>query len=154
LRIIEYHLGNLLEKVNGKLSIKNFDFPLDLESYTDLCNKIPVSNSWFFIIHIDIPGYNKIEKLAYFGYRSPLMYSHMGNIGSPSIYWSSKNMYGYTTWIKDDMTNSPYCSEMTTEQGAGDSWVIQKTNGDFEKLSTSELGQKISDSLFRLVAGQ
>jgi Fic family protein len=150
IRTIEYYLNEMLKPVRGHCSIKIFDFPLDIESYMALCDGIPISNSWSFIVNVDISGYERVEKLAYFGYRSQIMSRHLDNIGAPSIYWSSKNPNGYPKWVGDEK-NVPYCIEMTTKQGIGDSWIIRKTNGIFENLSTSELGHKIASSFIELV---
>jgi hypothetical protein len=116
IRTIEFYLNELLKPIRGHSSIKVFDFPLDIEAYMALCDGIPISNSWSFIVNVDISGFDRIEKLAFFGYRSQIMSRNLDNVGAPSIYWSSKNPNGYPKWINDEK-KIPYCSEMTTKQG-------------------------------------
>lgn len=151
IQITEHYLGGLLDRVNGRKYIKIFESPLDIETYQSLCIKNSISKSWAFIVNIEIPGYKKLEILAYFGFRSTMMYHHLNDIGGPSIYWSSKNPDGYPKWIENEK-NSPYGIEITAQQGIGDRWIIRKKDNNFEEKTISELAKLIAEYLINLAS--
>ncbi|MEI8646314.1 Fic family protein [Pseudoalteromonas sp. Hal040] len=147
----QHYLDELLEQVGGSTYIKEFESPLDLEDYLGLTKKQSVSRSWCFIVNVSVPGIEKLERLAYISYRQPQLFHHMGNKGGPAIYWSKKNPEGYPKWITDE-AYTPYCTEMTIEEGVGDAWSARLIDGTIVKLSTSELAKNIAHSLVELAA--
>lgn len=147
----QHYLTELLDKVGGTAYIKEFESAIDLEDYIALIQRHSISRSWCFIVNLSIPGMDKLERLAYIGYRHQQMYHHMDNTGGPSIYWSVKNPDGYPKWISDS-ERSPFCVEMTSEEGVGDSWSARLRDGTIIKLSTTELAKKIAHSLIEMAA--
>ncbi|MBE8232186.1 MAG: Fic family protein [Endozoicomonadaceae bacterium] len=150
-KTIEHHLSELLDQVGGTVYIREFESPLDLEDYVGLIQRKSVSRTWCFIINVYIPGIEKLERLAYISYRPPQLFHHMKNVGGPAIYWSKKNPNGYPKWINDE-AHSPFCTEMTTAEGVGDSWSARLVDGSVRDLSTTELAKNISHSLVELAA--
>lgn len=147
----QHYLTELLDQVGGYTYIREFESPLDLEDYLGLTKKQSVSRSWCFIVNVSVPGINKLERLAYISYRQPQLFHHMGNQGGPAIYWSKKNPDGYPKWISDE-ASTPYCTEMTIEEGIGDAWSARLIDGNIVKLSTSELAKNLAHSLVELAA--
>jgi Fic family protein len=150
-RTIEHYLTDLVEQVGGSIYIREFESPLDLEDYIGLIQRKSVSKTWCFIVNVAIPGIEKLERLAYISFRQPQLFHHMGNMGGPVIYWSKKNPNGYPKWITDE-NNTPYCTEMTTEEGIGDLWSARMIDCSIVKLSTTELAKNIAHSLVGLAA--
>jgi len=150
-KTIEHYLTELIEPVGGSSYIREFESPLDVEDYTGLIQRKSVSRSWCFIVNVSIPGIEKLERLAYISYRQPNLYHHMKNIGGPAIYWSKKNPSGYPKWITDEH-NSPFCTEMTIEEGVGDAWSARLINGAINRYSTTELSKNIAHALVEIAA--
>lgn len=150
-KTIQHYLSELLEQVGGTAYIKEFESPIDIEDYVSLIQRKSISRSWCFIVNVSVPGMEKLERLAYIGYRQPQMFHHLGDHGGPAIYWSIKNPSGYPKWISNDEL-SPYCTEMSTVAGVGDSWCARFKDGTFKSLSTTDLAKNIAHSLIELTA--
>ena len=146
---LEHYLGELLPSGVGSVHIKSFEHSLDLEDYLSLCEKSSISKSWSFIVNITIPGLPKLEKLAYFGYRSPMMFHHLNDVGGPSLYWSSKNPSGYPKWISND-EDAPEYVEMTTKQGVGDAWHVRKNDNAIKEIGITTLAKSLAKALIEL----
>lgn len=148
-KTLEYYLAELLDKVGGKAYIRVFESSLDLDDYISLSEGKSISRSWCFIVNVSIPGIDKLERLAYIGYRQPHLRYQMNHRNGPAIYWSIKNPDGYPKWITNT-EKSPYCTEMTTKEGAGDAWTARLLNGAFKNLSTTELANNLARNLVDL----
>lgn len=143
--IIEDKVGRTVDQLKGICHAHIFNEPLDLLEYIEVCLGHSVTRSWAFNLKIEIPGIDKLEKLAYIGHRSSRMYNHLNREGGPSLYWSTKNPDGFPKWISDQ--NAPFAVEITALTGNGDEWYVRLSNEDILKLSTTALAQKISESL-------
>lgn len=152
-RSIERVVYDEIESVGGKVFVKLFESALDMDDYISLCERRAVSQSWAFIVHIQIPGLRKRSWLAYMGYRSATMFHALGDEGGPSIFWSRKNAQGYPQWVSVE-SEAPFCIESTTQQGAGDEWYVRTTNGDPRKMTTTELARRIARSLVEAAADE
>ncbi len=150
-KTIEHYLSESLDKVGGEVYIKEFESPIDLDDYISLSQGRSITKSWAFIVNVSIPGMEKIERLAYIGYRQPQMYHHMNDRGGPVIYWSIKNPNGYPKWISNSDL-SPYCTEMTTSEGEGDRWSLRLKTGKIIEHRTTDLAKQISQSLVKMAA--
>lgn len=143
--IIEDNVGRTVDQLKGTCHAHIFTEPLDLTDYREVCLGHSVPRSWAFNIKIDIPGIEKLEKLAYIGHRSSRMYQHLNREGGPSLYWATKNPDGFPKWISDQA--SPFAVEITALTGNGDEWYVRLSNDEVQKLSTTALARKISASL-------
>jgi len=144
--IIHNQISTILESMDGSCFVKTFESTLELDEYIAVCSGHKVPKSWAFIITIQIPGIEKIEKLAYVSHRSTSIYNAMHQEGGPSLYWSSKNPNGYPKWLASG-ADSPFATELTTKVGNGDEWYALKSNFQIETISTTKLAEKISKSL-------
>jgi len=149
-KTIDHYIHAQIDKGNGSCSVKAFDFPLDLDDYISLCERSTVAKTWAFIVDVSIPGFARLERLAYIGFRHSMMYHHLGDEGGPSLYWSTKNPDGYPRWISKDEV-APFCIELTIKQNVGDEWYARKKDGTIEKLNTTEISRKIAHSLVDMV---
>ncbi len=143
---IEHVVNAVVEERNGSCSVKIYENSLEIEDYVTLCQGHPVAMSWAFVVTISIPGV-KEEKLAYFGYRSPMMYQALSNEGGVSLYWSVKNPEGYPKWKPDDVTGVAGI-ELTTKNGHGDEWYVRKNDSSIYQINTSKLVQNMVADLF------
>lgn len=150
-KTVEHYLAGLLDQVGGSTYIREFESPLDLEDYTGLIQRKSASKTWCFIVNISIPGIEKLERLAYISYRQPDLFHQMDNIGGPAIYWSKKNPAGYPKWITDE-DSSPFCTEMTIEEGIGDAWSARLIDRSINQYSTTDLAKNIAQALVELAA--
>jgi hypothetical protein len=148
--ILHHKLTERLAAINGKVNIRLFEDPLDLDDYIALCDRKSVSETWSFIVGITVPGFEKIERLAWIGFRSPIMYHHLNDTGGPSIYWSKKNSVVFPKWVTDD-NSAPNYIELTTVQGSGDEWHVRDRGNNFYKLTTTNLADEIARAFLALV---
>lgn len=148
--IIEDKVGRTVDQLSGICHAHIFNEPLDLLEYIEVCLGHSVTRSWAFNLKIEIPGIDKLEKLAYIGHRSSRMYAHLNREGGPSLYWSTKNPEGFPKWISDQ--NAPFAVEITALTGNGDEWYVRLSNDEILKLSTTALAQKISESLMEQIS--
>ncbi|MCF7817362.1 MAG: Fic family protein [Kiritimatiellales bacterium] len=150
-KTIEHYLQTEIEAVGGKVYVKIFESPLDLDDFVSVCDRRSAQKSWAFILNIEIPSLPKSTRLAYIGYRTPWMFHELGNEGGPSIYWSVKNPTGYPMWnsLND---SSPFAVEITTKLGAGDEWYARRASGLIENFSTTVLAKEIASSLLNAVS--
>nr|WP_256735283.1 Fic family protein [Pseudomonas sp. 21615526] len=148
--IIEDKVGRTVDQLKGTCHAHIFNEPLDILEYVEVCLGHSVTRSWAFNVKIEIPGIEKLEKLAYIGHRSSKMFQHLKREGGPSLYWSTKNPDGFPKWISDQ--NSPYAIEITALSGNGDEWYVRQANDEILKLSTTALAQKISDALIEQIS--
>lgn len=149
--IIEHNLTARLQAVGGKVAIKKFEDPVDLDEYVDLCQGHSIPRSWAFILSIVVPGQKPLERLAYIGHRSAQMFHYYGDVGGPSLYWSRKNPSGFPKWITDEVS-SLYAVEATSDAGNGDKWRIKLNNGSIIDTTTTELATKISNTAIELLS--
>jgi Fic family protein len=149
-KAIERELDFLLAPLDGKVYIRIFDEPLELDSYMTLCSGHSVPMTWAFIINLRLPSLPPLERLAWFGHRSSQMYQHLRHReeGGPSIFWSIKNPDGYPTWVSND-TLAPGYVELTTIQKGGDEWYVMNQNHEILGVPTMGLARKIADSLLQ-----
>lgn len=151
-RTIEHQLQSEVEPLHGKVSLKLFESPLDLDDYLAVCERQSAQRSWAFIANVEIPGFPRQTRLAYIGYRSPQMFHELADEGGPALLWSKRNPEGFPKWM--GVTHeAPYAVELTTKLGAGDEWYARKLDGAIEKLSTTKLAEHISNSLIQLTCG-
>ncbi|WP_377703735.1 Fic family protein [Pseudoduganella sp. UC29_71] len=146
--IVEHEVSKQLEAVNGTCIVKLFDAPLDFDDYLEVCSGHSVPQSWAFTIRLDVPGANRIEKLAYIGHRSARLHQYLNHSGGPSLYWSRKNPDGLPKWISD-AEKSPFAIELTSKVGNGDEWFARKSDDSVEKLSTTQLAGRIAHELIQ-----
>ncbi len=151
--IIEHRVMRFLEPVSGKCFIKQFDSPLDLDDYVEVCEGHSVARSWAFIVNVDIPGIQKFERLAYIGHRSPKLFQFLNKEGGPSLHWSKKNPEGFPKWVSAG-SESPFAVELTTDRGNGDKWIVCHKNDTIETISTTELAELIAKSLVDMASDQ
>ncbi len=149
-KTIFHFLSIRIEVLGGICRIKEYETSLGIEDYIGLCERQSMSRSWAFSVEIAIPGFPKLERLAYFGYRSPSMYHHLGDEGGPSIYWSRKNHIGFPKWISDDQSET-YGVEMTTRQGSGDEWYVRRPDDSIMSHSTTDLAREVASSLINTI---
>lgn len=149
--IVEHRASNLVEGVNGKCSVKIFESPLDIDDYIEVCAGNSVPRSWAFIVNVEIPGVQKLERLAYIGHRSIFMFNHLDRQGAPSLLWSKKNPAGFPKWVSAN-ESSPYALEMTTAIGNGDEWIVRLSGDSTQRMTTTSLAEKITDSLFYMAS--
>jgi len=149
-RTVEHQLQSEVEPIHGKVVVKIFESPLDLDDYLAVCERRSAQKTWAFILDVEIPGFARQARLAYIGYRSPQMFHELGDEGGPALLWSKKNPEGFPKWIGVSH-EAPYAVELTTKLGAGDEWYARKIDGNIEKLSTTSLAKQISKSLIQLV---
>jgi Fic family protein len=144
--IIEHRVSQTLESVRGTCTIKQYDTPLDLNDYIEVCSGHSVPRSWAFTIRLEVPGLPKLEKLAYIGHRSPRMYQSTNKEGGPSLYWSHSNPNGFPKWISDG-NHSPYAAEVTSLAGNGDEWFARLNDDSVIQIQTTALANHIADAL-------
>ena len=149
--LIEHFVHEEIDEVSGDVYIKEFESPLDLDDYVSLCERKSAQRSWAFIVNLGIPGFPKLVRLAYFGFRTPMMFHELGEEGGPSIFWSIKNESGFPKWSGAEK-EAPFAVEITTKQGAGDDWYARKFDGSVSKMATTELAKEIARSLIEMVA--
>lgn len=147
-KIIEHNLNGLVEAVGGRCVIKTFTESLELDDYIGLCSRHTMSNAWSFTVSLTVPGMPPVDRLAWFGYRSPQMYRHLERFekGGPSIFWSVKNPEGYPPWIQQDDLAPAYV-ELTTIQGSGDDWYVMDNNHVISKMSTTKVAKGVCEAL-------
>lgn len=149
-----HDLEAILEPLNGQITSKQYEELLELGSYIQLCEGVPVSRSWSFSIKCVVPGLSVVERLAWFGYRSHAMEAVMreraNEIGGPSIFWSSPNPGGYPRWVRED-SQAPNAIEMTTVQAQGDDWYVMTQDGDIRRMSTTDLARFLADGFVGLL---
>ena len=150
-RMVEHFIHNEIEPMGGNVFVKVFESPLDLDDYISLCDRRSAPKSWAFITYIEIPGIPKQVRLAWIGYRSPLMFHRLGDEGGPSIYWSKKNPEGYPKWLSTEI-DAPFGVEITTKQGSGDEWYARRSDGRIETMNTTVLAKEISRNLIEMAA--
>ncbi|ANB01982.1 hypothetical protein ECTOBSL9_1235 [Ectothiorhodospira sp. BSL-9] len=150
-RTIEHKLQSEIEPLNGRVSVKIFESPLDLDDYLAICDGKSAQKSWAFIVSILIPGFATQTRLAYVGFRSKLMLQELTDEGGPSLLWSKRNPEGFPKW-KGVSHEAPYAVELTTKLGAGDEWYARRIDGVIENLSTTMLAAKIANSLIDLAS--
>jgi len=144
--IIEHRITQTLESVGGTCIVSIYQNTLDLDDYIEVCVGHSVPLSWAFIVRIEIPGLSRLEKLAWIGHRSSLIYQKLDREGGPSLYWSRKNPEGFPKWIADGQ-NSPYAMEITSHAGNGDEWFARLSNDSVEKVQTTKLAARIAEAL-------
>jgi Fic family protein len=144
--IVEHRASNFVEGVNGKCEVKIFESPLDIDDYVEVCAGNSVPRSWAFIVNVEIPGVQKLERLAYIGHRSAFMFNQLDRQGAPSLLWSKKNPAGFPRWISAN-ESSPYALEMTTAIGNGDEWIVRLNGDSTQRMTTTSLAEKITESL-------
>ena len=145
------YLSKNLEKHGDVVEINPYESLLDVERYINLIDGKSVPFSWAFIVNITIPGVPKLERLVYIHKRHPDLYSHMGKIGGPTLYWSKKNPSGYPVWIPAGK-DAPFCTEMTIKEGVGDSWIVRLHNEKITTLTTTKLAEQLADKLMKQIA--
>jgi len=148
--ILQHKITAAIDAVRGSCKVRLFRDALDLQGYLDLCNGIAVPRSWSFIIHVDIPGVPKLEKLAYYGHRSLKMLGHLNQQGGPALYWSSKNPNQFPKWLSDG-PQSPFAQEITAVPGDGDHWIARRSDDSIVHLGTSELADHIVEAIIAQV---
>lgn len=151
--IIEHRVSQSLESVGGVCSVKQFEDPLDLDDYIEVCKGHSVQRSWAFIVRLEIPGVPRLEKLAYVGHRSKGTYQSLNQEGGPSLYWSHKNPEGFPKWIGDG-PDSPFAVEITTRAGNGDEWFARLSNDTVERVQTTDLAGRIADALVKSIGSR
>lgn len=148
---IENFVNEEIGNVGGNVYINKFESPLDLEDYISLCEGKSAQKSWAFIANLSIPGFPKLVRLAYFGFRTTTMFHALDNEGGPSIFWSTKNESGYPKWNRTEK-EAPFAVEITTKQGTGDDWYARKIDGSVSNMTTTELAKEIARSLIEMAA--
>jgi len=144
--IIEHRVSQALEPAGGTCTIKQFDRPLDLEDYVEVCLGRNVPRSWAFALRLEIPGLPRLEKLAWIGHRSARMVQVLNQEGGPSLFWSRRNPEGFPKWVGDGAA-SPYAAEITSRAGNGDEWYARLGNDSIERVQTTELAGRIAEAL-------
>ena len=150
-KIIEHRITQMLETVKGTCVVRIFENTLDLDDYIEVCGGHSVPLSWAFIVRVEIPGISRLEKLAWIGHRSSLIYQKLDREGGPSLYWSRKNPEGFPKWIADGQS-SPYAIEITSRAGNGDEWFARFSDNSIDRVQTTELASRIADALVAQVA--
>lgn len=148
---IEHFVHETINDVSGNVYIKKFESPLDLDDYISLCERRSAQRSWAFIANLSIPGIPKLTRLAYLGFRTPMMFREIGEEDGPSIFWSTKNESSSPKWIRTE-EEAPFAVEITTKQGAGNDWYARKIDGSVAKMVTTELAKEIARSLVKMAA--
>ncbi len=148
---IEHFVHEEINAVGGDVYIKEFESPLDLDDYISLCERKATQKSWAFIANLGIAGFPKLIRLAYLGFRTPMMYHELGEEGGPSIFWSTRNESGYPKWTSTEK-GAPFAVEITTKQGHGDDWYARKIDGSVSKMGATELAKEIARSLVEMAA--
>lgn len=151
--MIDLRLRERVHDMGGRLWLKAFENPLDLEDYEELCSGRGMSGGWAFIVSIVIPGFPQMEKLAYVQHRTPQMFQRLGREGGPALFWSRKNPDGFPKW-KPDFRQSPFAVELTSKTGSGDEWIARLDDGRFLELATTEVAEKLSEALLKQTLGQ
>jgi Fic family protein len=151
IKALDHYVHDNIDTVGGDVFIKEFESPLELDDYISLCERKSAQGSWVFITNVFIPGFPKQVRLAYLGYRSPMMFRRLGDEGGPSIFWSKKNDEGYPKWSATE-EQAPFAVEITTKQGVGDEWYARKADGEIVKLTTTELAKNIASALVDMAA--
>jgi Fic family protein len=141
--MIELHLRDLTQTNGVRISLKQFDEPIDIDEYVELCNGRSVPQSWAFIFSVSIPGRPVFEVLGYIGHRSHTMYRSFKETGAPSLYLARKNPSGFPKWVTDE-SSAYYLSEATIETGSGDSWRIRTPSGSMIDHQTSDLAMRVA----------
>lgn len=136
-----------IEAVGGSGFFKEYDYSLDIEDFVSLCGRESLRHSWAFRVELSVPGFPKIERLAFLGFRTPQMFRALNQEGGPSIFWSVRNPQGYPKWISANDA-APLAVEMTSRLGAGDEWFIRTYDERIEEVSTTRLAERVTDALF------
>lgn len=148
--IIKDKITRTVDQLHGTCHAHIFEEPLDLQDYVTVCHGNAVTRSWAFTLKIEIPGIDKLEKLAYIGHRSSKMYNHLNREGGPSLLWSTKNPDGFPKWISDSA--APYAVEITALSGNGDEWYVRLSNDEIHQVSTTVLADRISSALIEQIS--
>lgn len=149
--MIEVRLGSRLEGLGGRLNLKVFDNPLDLEDYEELCAGRGISGGWAFALTVQIAGFSPLERLAYVQHRSPSMHQQLGREGGPALFWSVKNPQGFPKW-RPAQAASPYAFELTSRTGSGDDWVARLLDGRFANVATTQVADNLTEALLSQAA--
>jgi Fic family protein len=144
--MIDLRLAALMEDIGGRHRLKKFEHTIDLEEYTELCAGRRVSGGWSFIVSIEIPGFSKLEKLAYVQHRNAKVHQFLDREGGPALFWSRKNPEKFPEW-KPDLENSPFAVELTIRSGRGDEWIALLPDDYVSDFSTSEVADKVVAAL-------
>ena len=150
--IIEHRLSEQLEAVGGRCVVNLFEESLDLDDYVELSAGRNVPRSWAFKIRVEVPGFSRLEKLAWVGPRGPRMHQYLDRNGGPAIYWSRRNSESFPPWIADG-ADSPFAVEITSRAGNGDEWFARRKDDSIEKVQTTDLAGRIADSLLKMLEG-
>lgn len=146
--MIEYEVGRLVDGVSGSCRVLVYPEMLDIDDYVEVCANRAVPRSFAFRIQIQVPGIANWEKLAFIGYRSARVRQHFGDLGGPSLYWSSRTNQGFHKWRADGLS-SPFAVEITAAAGNGDRWLARRADDSIVELSTTELARSISESILQ-----
>ncbi|MGV2338006.1 MAG UNVERIFIED_CONTAM: Fic family protein [Planctomycetaceae bacterium] len=143
---LAYHISAALQSVGGECRVTKYPEPLSLDDYAELCAGRSVPKPWAFRLRISVPGRPPLEKLAWFGCRSPAMVQHLSLSHGPALYWSSGNTLAFPPWLAD-ADHSPFAVELTTATGHGDQWFARLPDHSIRAFSTSDLVRGIAESL-------
>ncbi len=144
--IIGDRLMQLLEPVRGTAVVRQYESPLDLDDYLEVCSGRSVPRSWAFAVRLDIPGVPRLEKLAWVGHRSGRMVQDMSHEDGPSLFWSSKNPANFPKWLADS-ENSPFAMELSAKAGNGNEWTVLFADGSIRRFQTTEVAERIAKAL-------
>lgn len=130
-------------------SIHVYDFELSVEDFIELCEYRAIRGGWCFRIRVDAPGLGRVERLAFYGFRSDPMQSAIGSgePPGPTLLWSVPNPGGYPPWQRSP-NGGPAGAEITL---TGDRWLVRRPPASFERFELSGLARKIADDLVALV---
>ncbi|WP_438750000.1 Fic family protein [Pararhizobium sp. O133] len=146
--MLEHNLTSSLEVVHGTCSLRQYGALTDVQDFASLCAGRSVSGTWAFSLFLEVPGFPRLEKLAWVGHRSGAMSRHVGE-GGPSIYWSRRNPVGFPKWISHG-SSSPFATEITSRLGHGDDWISLSAEG-FKEMPTTAIAKNISDALLEQI---
>ena len=152
-RVMIEKLTTVVEATGGEVKAQPFRESLTLDEYIHLCEGVPVSKSWAFVVGVVVPGLDAVQRLAWIGFRSPELRRLMGlkGVAAPSLFWSKPNPQGYPPWIlcSDD---APGAVEMSITPGAGDDWQILRQGVQHESVTTTDLAHQICEGFSDLLA--
>lgn len=143
----------MLEEVSGaKLTSNLIVDGLAFDDYLALCHGSPISKSWAFEIHVDLPGLNRVRRLAWVGYRSFELRHSAGDpdLYVPSLFWSKPNPDGYPKWIRAEH-DAPQAQEMSITPAQGDFWNVFTVDNRYRSMTLVELAQFVAEGFINLL---
>jgi Fic family protein len=146
--MLNARLHELLEPLDGAVSLQVYRGSLTLDEYLALCDRQSLPRSWTFRIDCHVPGLSSLSRLAWAGYNSHEMLCGLPRGSSaPSLFWSYPNPDRFPPWRRLAQ-GGPGGDELTFIK---DQWYVRR-DGSVRSYSPLELADAIAEDMARSIA--